>query len=311
MNEPHNDTMDCTDIKALLSALVDDELAADQRHHAERHLTDCEGCRGLLSDAERYDALVAAAVADGPAGLPDGFEQAVLRRTVHAGRRPDAARGWLGWFAAAAIFIMGVTLWIIDHGARRAAEPSGEVMQATYPTGPEVKSWPLDEPRADGVEASAWPSLVINEVAVYPPDEPVYAARSGSESASVTTVAVLPRELDPRGRVLSRESAETIDAASMLLAMFEQGDDHSFSNVERVRRIAEYDDLLGRLADARDQLPAKDRPVIRAAESMLFRIVRGPLSLDDVKEMRHDIARLDLPKQIDAINGRMPTASSL
>jgi hypothetical protein len=44
---------------------------------------------------------------------------------------------------------------------------------------------------------------------------------------------------------------------------------------------------------------------------MLYRIVRGPLSVADVREMRRTIARLDLPQQIDAISGRRPSEASL
>ena len=45
--------MDCTDIKAMLSGLVDDELDAPTRHQAERHLANCKACRSLVSEAER------------------------------------------------------------------------------------------------------------------------------------------------------------------------------------------------------------------------------------------------------------------
>jgi hypothetical protein len=44
---------------------------------------------------------------------------------------------------------------------------------------------------------------------------------------------------------------------------------------------------------------------------MLYRIVRGPLSVADVREMRQTISRLDLPQQIDAISGRWPSEASL
>ena len=141
MTEQDKTSFDCTDIKALLSALVDDELTAEKRHHAERHLTECDDCRALLTEAERCDGLLAAAVADGPAVLSEGFEEVVLRRTVHAGRAHGGFRSWLGWFAAAATFVGAVTMWIIDGGSRAPAELSGEVVHAVYPTGGEIRSW--------------------------------------------------------------------------------------------------------------------------------------------------------------------------
>ena len=56
---------------------------------------------------------------------------------------------------------------------------------------------------------------------------------------------------------------------------------------------------------------AEDQPPLLAAESMLYRIVRGPLSVADVREMRQTIVRLDLPQRLDAISGRRPGAASL
>ena len=124
MNDKNHITMDCTDIKALLSAIVDGELAADQRHRAERHLAECADCRTVVGDTEHADMLVAIAV--GPGGghadrLPEGFEAAVLARTVFAGRRDSAAyrlRSWLGWLAAAASIVMAVVLWPVDRSPR-------------------------------------------------------------------------------------------------------------------------------------------------------------------------------------------------
>ena len=52
--------MDCTDVKALLSGLVDDEVDGDVRHAAERHIAGCAGCRTLLDEAEALDALIRA-----------------------------------------------------------------------------------------------------------------------------------------------------------------------------------------------------------------------------------------------------------
>ncbi|MHC4272740.1 MAG: anti-sigma factor family protein [Planctomycetota bacterium] len=118
MTEQNDPKFDCTDIKAMLSALIDDEAEASDRYRAERHLADCKACRELLSDAERNDALVATAVAGPqPGGLPAGFEAAVLRR-VTEGDQPGAARrwsAWLGWFAAAAVILLGAALWWLDR----------------------------------------------------------------------------------------------------------------------------------------------------------------------------------------------------
>ena len=63
MNDKLMKTMDCTDIRAMLSGLLDDQVAAETRYLAERHLAECPACRELLSEAERNEALIAAEVA--------------------------------------------------------------------------------------------------------------------------------------------------------------------------------------------------------------------------------------------------------
>jgi anti-sigma factor RsiW len=79
--------LDCTDIKALLSALIDDQLDEHTRHQVERHLAECDACRAQVNEHERLDALVAMSAelsAHGSPGLPRGFEQTVLAQTVRA-----------------------------------------------------------------------------------------------------------------------------------------------------------------------------------------------------------------------------------
>ena len=58
-NRPMDCPMDCTDIKSLLSALLDDHLDAPTLHRAERHLSACLSCRNFVGDAERNDRLIA------------------------------------------------------------------------------------------------------------------------------------------------------------------------------------------------------------------------------------------------------------
>ncbi len=120
-NGPMDCPMDCTDIKALLSALLDDHLDAPTLHRAERHLAECRSCRSFVGEAERNERLIAEEVAsafrgDGP---PEGFEQAVLGRTIHAPPVGPLVRWtrWLGWVAAAAALMLLVTTWQLDRNA--------------------------------------------------------------------------------------------------------------------------------------------------------------------------------------------------
>ncbi len=295
MNDKSHMTMDCTDIKAMLSAIIDGAGDPDERHRAERHLADCAACRGLVSDAEQADALLAAALeADGPGdGLPEGFEGAVLSRTVFAAEADHRWRSWLGWLAAAASIVLAVVMWTMDR------TPSRGTFHPTYRSGPEIASWVLQEPPTDAAPRTRF---VVNEVASYAVDTEPLPDRS---QATPRTVPPEP----PAG--LSPLAAETIESVSLVMAMLQHADDRSFADVEHVRRITEYEELLPRMAEIRGELPPSDRPPILAAEAMLYRIVRGPVSLDDVRELRYTIARLNLPDRIAAISGLTPPSSSL
>jgi hypothetical protein len=296
--------MDCTDVKALLSAIVDGELPPDDRHRAERHLAECATCRTFVSEAEHADALVVAAVGiDGPADrLPDGFEGAVLARTVYANdhrRTAERWRSWLGWLAAAAAIVLAVVLSPLGRPANPDRE-AGQVASATYPPGPELGSWTLQEPPAvTPVDAAR---LVINEIAGYPGDE-----ETGSWEIPPVAGALAQ---GPTGG-LSEQDTETIESVSLVLSILVNADDQSFADVEQARRITENEQLLPRLAATRSGVRPADRPVLLAAESMLYRVVRGPMNLSDVRELRNTIARLDLPEQIHAITGSRVRPNSL
>jgi len=294
MTDKQEQTLDCTDIKAMLSALIDDEADEADRYRAERHLAGCKECRELISEAERNDALVAAAVAgdDLPGGIPAGFEAAVLARATGADQIGAAQRwtAWLGWFTAAAVILLSAALWWLDR--------------------PQTMTGPL---AADGPTVrSSWIRPVVNEVAQYPMDSP--AASAPRSSAPAADPSRTWRVEGPAPRPISsltRDDAETLEGVSLLLAMVRLSDEDGFAGIERARQVIEYDELLSRLSVVRTNLPAEDQPPVLAAESMLYRIVRGPLSVTDVREMRQTIARLDLPQQIDAISGRWPSEASL
>ena len=168
------DTMDCTDIKALLSGLVDGVVPDGQRHVAERHLAGCGTCRGLLDEAEAVNRLIVLdAESGGRDGLPPGFMAAVLDRTVHAATH-DRGRGgwtsWLGWLAAAASLLLAASLWVTNGPRAPSRGPAAldriaeapapaTVTRTTYLRSailePEDEHLPIGEDSATG--AFAWP----------------------------------------------------------------------------------------------------------------------------------------------------------
>ncbi len=296
MNDPTKHPLDCTDIRTLLSALLDDQLDADVRYRAERHLAGCEACRRLIGEAELNDAMIAFDAGSAGHGdadaVPAGFADAVLAKTAVM-RRTKAARRWsaLGWLAAAAALVVAVTPRVVDRRLPDPDEPGPRLIRATW----ELPPLALGAPAHLVPLESALPDAPVEPVA--PPPARAFA------TAPLPTAGDLP--------AFSRDNAEAIDSATMLLSKLLDADESSFADVDFVRRTAEYDGLLPRLAAARRELPPRDQSAVLAAESVLFRIVAGPLSQQDVRELRLTIGRLDLPGQMQSMTRRLPETSSL
>lgn len=362
--------LDCKDIAALLSGLVDDVVTSQERYAAERHLSECEACRRRLDEAEMLDRLLMsdAAVLE---ALPKGFEDAVLARTTRAGFvRVSAASRWTaigGWVAAAASLAIAFGVWI--QSGQDAIRGSGESVAATNPPTGSTPSGNNATVRAETPPANARPtypfiprggSMTLD--AALPPETYGFDAASvrsdSGESDSVRTISS-DVETRARGRDLSRvferwrsdiwtmsiigpagfpgyqsgestvrlpglldrgalkrstlspSDAEVLRSATTLLEMLMDADQQTFRDVERIRRIAEDGNLLGRLTDTRSRLAAVDRPAVLAVESIVHRIVYGPVNLSDVALLARTVTDLQLIGQLDTMTGRWDPQSSL
>lgn len=79
----------CESIDTLAMAYLDDELAAEERHEIEAHLTECATCRGHVEDERGEQELVRKALAAPPA--PDML-RARLARALDAEDRVQRRR---------------------------------------------------------------------------------------------------------------------------------------------------------------------------------------------------------------------------
>ena len=126
---------------------------------------------------------------------------------------------------------------------------------------------------------------------------------TGAASRRTPASAMRPR--------LTRDDAEMLDTASLLLEMLLAGGGHGFARLDEIRRIAEYDELLPGLAAAREHSPPADRPAILASESVLHRIMYGPLDDRDLQDLRSSVKVLGLPRRLATISGQWAPPSSL
>jgi hypothetical protein len=105
---------------------------------------------------------------------------------------------------------------------------------------------------------------------------------------------------------LSREDEDVLYAVSSLLdTLVEETDESSMRVAEDMRRRIESDRVLERLGAARLRLQPQDQAVILAAESILYRIVYGPVSLADLREMRSAVQGLNITREIDRMIGKV------
>jgi hypothetical protein len=311
-------SMDCTDIKALLSALVDDTVTDDQRYEAERHLADCQACRTMLDDAEAAEALLRSQLVDEADALPAGFEQAVLAATV--GPAPHRARAswmaWTGWIAAAAALGIAFTTWYSgqqrprpDRGAIAKKNTDLETRLNAYAATATFKSeiYDGDKPPTDwNVQPTAnW----ISPMPLPPADD--LDASDVLTATDSPTAAVNNENRLVIQPTLAAVHADTLAATAVLMETLMHSRLDSFADVEEVRRITEYDELLPRLAAARMELDDADAQIVLVAESILSRIVLGPLDLADVQRTQQSIIRLDLVRHLQELSARPPATDPL
>ena len=297
--------LDCKDIKALLSGLVDGELEAQTRHQAERHLGGCKPCRELVDEAERLNALLATD-AQGPAGLPEGFADRVLHQTIYADAYNFAGRrwtSWLGWVAAAACLALAMTIWFVNpRGYSPSTTPTAVPAYASI-----AKSWTYD---GNLSPESIARQRVAAQGRDFDPDVDEELART-MPAGSSAPLSASSYDSSLLTTSITRDDADAWYAASNLLDMLSRADLRSFADVERIRQIAEYDDLLDRLADSRSRLNWNDRPAVLAAESVLIRVVRGPLSLEDLRMVHDTVQQLNLADRIEDLSSRWQPESTL
>ncbi len=141
-------------------------------------------------------------------------------------------------------------------------------------------------------------------------DDFFYATDQENETSSEEAVRADSRKLDELSDrpSISEDDALTLYTASILLEMVAHADTTSFADIEMARRIIEYDDILQRLAVAREHLDPADLPALFAAESIFTRIALGPIDINDLRRIRESVINLNLADVIDRLSDRGSSA---
>jgi len=309
-------TMDCADIKALLSGLIDDQVDAETRHLAERHLAECAECRAMLDEAEAVERLIALDAEDGAGDLPAGFAEGVMAKIAEPetilitsyGRRLTT---WTGWLAAAATLALAATLWVMER--QRSATDLGAASNEVA-----IESNPTVDPAPAAGATQFRQAPLMRSVVFDPGADPALFTLPRSDNAfeaSADVEAIVKeksRELSELSNraALSADDAQALYSASLVLEMIVQSDDGSFADVEMARQIVEYDELLPRLASVCKALPPGDRTSVMAAEGILNRVVHGPIDLNDLGLLRETVVNLKLVDEVAALSDRGPRGGS-
>ncbi|HMN96159.1 MAG TPA: zf-HC2 domain-containing protein [Phycisphaerales bacterium] len=335
--------MDCTDINAILSGLVDDEIAPERRHEAERHLAGCGSCRALVGRAESLDAELRGEMERWQRGIGFGEPsiRAVVDRTVGGDRVLRRARqlAGLGWIAAAAAIALAVSAWTLGPATsgRGAAGISGTT-SASSPRG--TSSVRPSAAGAQGGEgqASETPDRIapMRPPGLEPPDAACAAAPAlphrapGSDEAIAALVGppgcmalidengsamcdgrprgpAPERRFEPLPADLASEASHVLFASAVLFSRIADEGPLGFdAEADPVATILEYDALADRLARIRRHLPrGVDRAAVWATEAMLLRLRERPLDDAERQEMREDIIRMRLIEMLDAASRRI------
>jgi len=284
-----NRRLECTDIHALLSPFIDDELPRNERHDMECHLTACTSCRDAIDRAERIEDLIRgdARLVAGDGGLSTHAMDLVIGRTVGAGPSGaprNRALAWSGWLVAAATVAAAALLH--NPGGPMTQPESGDSANPQRTTALASASSPSSWHRSWTLEGD------------FPGAAPMSFA-SAQESPSPTAALN-----EAWNRSSLRSDLEAVHTAAVVLETFIDIDEEGFRAVESVRDVVVFDELIARLARVRTTLDVDDRRLITAAETLLFRIVHDPLDEADLADMRDLVRRVDLTEALRRIGDR-------
>ncbi len=257
----------CSELKATLSAYLDDELTRDERIRADTHLVSCGICRDLVERAETLDETLREKFAiDFAAAQRDVNTASVDTRAMQANvlaalglreRRVWLPRAAIAAGIAAAVFA-SIMLWPTDGSAKSLA-PGGAGEFAVADRG---------KNSADGVPVTV----------------PV-PTRNAVELAS-----------------LDADDRQLLYSTSVILTNLRKEGFQNASNRGELREVVRYDELVDRLDELLTKLPTADRPTVALARESIEFLLNSSDEPARWEQIRRDLERTDLDRTVDHLS---------
>jgi len=275
MNRPIDNTrpspIACSELKATLSAYLDDELTRDERIRADTHLVSCGICRDLVERAETLDETLREKFAiDLAAAQRDVDTASVDTRAMQANvlaaiglreRRVWLPRAAIAAGIAAAV-LASIMLWPTDRSAKSLA-PGGAGEFAVADRGKNA---------ADGVPVTV----------TVPVPAPT---RNAVELAS-----------------LDADDRQLLYSTSVILTNLRKEGFQNASNRGELREVARYDELVDRLDELLTKLPTADRPTVALARESIEFLLNSSDEPARWEQIRRDLERTDLDRTVDHLS---------
>lgn len=138
----------CSHIDTLSMAYLDDELAAEERHELETHLTECASCKSHV-DAERVEhSVLRKALAAPPA--PD-IVRARIAKAIDLEDRAGRRRRWAQWALPGSAIVAAAAAILVFVGVNVQPNRVGSVAQDAVRQ--QTRTLPME---VQGTSTAAW-----------------------------------------------------------------------------------------------------------------------------------------------------------
>ncbi len=273
MNRPIDNTrpspIACSELKATLSAYLDDELTRDERIRADTHLVSCGICRDLVERAETLDETLREKFAiDLAAAQRDVNTASVDTRAMQAN-------------VLAAIGLRERRVWL-----PRAAIAAG-IAAAVLAS---IMLWPTDGSAKSLAPGGAGAFIVADR---------------GKNAADGVTVPV-PVPVPTRNAVelasLDADDRQLLYSTGVILTNLRKEGFQNASNRGELREVARYDELVDRLDELLTKLPTADRPTVALARESIEFLLNSSDEPARWEQIRRDLERTDLDRTVDHLS---------